>query len=71
MREVFQRDPPKKSHIVANQPDESKVVTECGRVFVEPLGPIMTFEYEPEKAKCERVYNPPASEARCKQCSWE
>jgi len=71
MREVFQRDPPKKSHIVASKPDDSTVITECGHTFVEPIGQIVTFEYDPEKPLRERTYKPPVPEGRCGNCPWE
>lgn len=71
MVEVLQRDYPSKSHIVAERPDESTVVTECGLTFEQPNGPIVTFEYDPDVPKRERTYNPPVREGQCGNCPWD
>lgn len=71
MIEVFHRDPPNKSHIVAEQPDDSTVVTECGMTFEQKGFPITTFEYHPDKEAHERMYHLPAPEGRCGNCPWE
>lgn len=68
--EVYQRDPPMKSHIVAERVDESTIVTECGLTFRQPAGPMHTFEYDPSTPSHERTYNPPILEGRCGNCSW-
>jgi hypothetical protein len=72
MREVLQRDPPHKSHIVAERIDKSTVKTECGLTFELPNGmEILTFEYDPKKPSFERTYNPPVSEGQCGNCPWD
>lgn len=68
---VFQRDPPRKTHIVADQVNDSTVVTECGREFTQPAGAIITFTYDPSEPVHEQTYIPPVPEARCKRCPWD
>lgn len=70
--EVFQRDYPKKSHLVAERIDERTIMTECGVKFeTSSGGPITTFTYDPDESKYEQTYTPPVPEARCGRCSWD
>lgn len=63
MLEVFQRDPPKKCHVVVSKPSDGKALTHCGHLFVELFKEIETIE-------CRLDELPPVKQ-RCSHCDWE